>query len=289
MKKLRYSIEFFFIYIFFFILKFLPINFVSYFGGILFQIFGTFTKHHKIAVSNYKKIFFSLNDKEISKNVMKSWDNLGKTFIEFSILNKILDDKNNKIEIKGIEILQKIKNNNEQVIFFGLHQANWELLVPILDKFGISVGVIYRHINNSYIDQFILKIRKQTLTTTKTFFTPKGRKSAQDILKAINNKLSMFLLVDQKDSAGSKVKLFNLNVKTQVGFLKIARKYNLNLVPIQTIRKKINNFSIIIHPPFNPFQKNQTDIDSMLEIHKIIEQWIKTNPMQWFWQHNRFN
>ena len=289
MKKIRYFIEFIFLYIFFFILKFLPINFVSYLGGKLFQIFGAFTKYNKIAISNYKKIYCNLNDSEIKTNVINSWNNLGKTFIEFSILNKILDHKNNKIEIKGIEILQQIKKKNKQVIFFGLHQANWELLAPTIDKLGIDVGAIYRHINNPYIDQYILKIRKQSLTRNETFFTPKGKKSAKDILQAINNKLSVVLLIDQKDSAGDNVKLFNSNVKTQLGFLKIAKKYNLNLIPIQIVRKKINNFLIIFHPPLNFSQKKQTDIESMLEIHRIIEHWIDSNPTQWFWQHNRFN
>ena len=289
MKKIRHFIEYIFLHIFFSILKFLPINFVSYLGGIFFQIIGAFTRHHKIAMSNYKKIYSDLTDKEIKKNVIKSWNNLGKTFTEFSILSRILDRKNKKIEITGIEILQQIKKNKEQVIFFGLHQANWELLVPTIDKFGISVGGVYRHFNNPFIDQYILNKRQQILTRNETFFTPKGKKSAKDILNAINNKLSIIVLVDQKDSAGSNVKLFNLNVKTQLGFIKIAKKYNLNLIPVQTIRRKINNFSIIFHPPLNFLQKKQTDNESMLEIHKIIEQWINSNPTQWFWQHNRFS
>ena len=74
---------------------------------------------------------------------------------------------------------KQIKNNNEQVIFFGLHQANWELLVPTIDKFGISVGAIYRHINNPYIDKYILNKRKKTLTNKKTFFTAKGKRKCQ--------------------------------------------------------------------------------------------------------------
>ena len=35
------------------------------------------------------------------------------------------------------------------------------------------------------------------------------------------------MLIDQKDSAGEKISLFGKNVKTQIGFLKIARKYNM--------------------------------------------------------------
>ena len=134
-----------------------------------------------------------------------------------------------------------------------------------------------------------MKKREDTLTSKQTFFTPKGVKSAKDILQGIKEKLSMFVLIDQKDSAGNNVKLFNLNVKTQLGFLKIARKHNLRLIPIQTIRKKINNFTIIFHPPLSLFQTKQTDIESMVEIHKIVEKWITANPTQWFWQHNRFS
>ena len=79
-----------------------------------------------------------------------------------------------------------------------------------------------------------------------------------------------------------------MNVKTQIGFLKIARKNNLNLVPIQTVRKNNNNFKIIFHPSINPFRNQKNDIDAMIEIHKIIEEWIKEYPSQWLWQHKRF-
>ena len=123
----------------------------------------------------------------------------------------------------------------------------------------------------------------------KTFYTPKGKEGAKDILKAINKGLSMIILIDQKDSAGNNVKLFNHNVKTQLGFLKIARKYNLKLIPIQTIRNKINNFSLIFHPPLEPFQSQFSENEAMSNIHRIIEKWILTNPNQWLWQHRRFN
>ena len=128
-----------------------------------------------------------------------------------------------------------------------------------------------------------------TLHSSETFYTPKGKESAKEILSAINQGKSMILLIDQKDSAGSNVKLFNKNVKTQVGFLKIAKKNNLKLIPIQTIRKRINNFKIIFHPPINPFRNQNNDIDAMIEIHELIEKWIKEFPHQWLWQHKRFS
>ena len=51
----------------------------------------------------------------------------------------------------------------------------------------------------------------------------------------------MIILVDQKDSAGSNVKLFNLNAKTQLGFLKIAKRYKTQYI---SIKNKILHFSL---------------------------------------------
>ena len=289
MKHISYLFEFIIVFILFYIFRLIPINMVSLIGGKLFQITGPFSKSHKTAISNFKKVFPSLNKKEIKKNISKSWNNLGKTFIELTILNKLLNENNKRIKIVGIEHINQIKKKNEQVISFGIHQANWELLVPSLDKLGIRVGAIYRHINNPYINTFVVNIRSNTLHSKETFYTPKGRESAKEILSAINNGKSLILLIDQKDSAGSKVKLFNHNVKTQIGFLKIAKKHKLKLIPIQTIREKINHFKIIFHSPLNPYNIYRDDIDVMSEIHKLIEKWIIENPDQWLWQHKRFD
>ena len=289
MKKISYLLEFIIVLILFFIFRLIPMNLASLIGGKLFQIAGPFSQSHQTAIENFKKVFPTLNVKEIQTNISKSWNNLGRTFIELTILNKILNEKNKRIEIMGKEHLNQIKKKNEQVIFFGIHQANWELLVPSLDKLGIRVGAIYRHINNSYINTLIFNVRTKTLVSKETFYTPKGKESAKEILSAINQGKSIILLIDQKDNAGSTVKLFNHNVKTQIGFLKIAKKNNLKLIPIQNIREKINNFRIIFHPHLGPFNHNQTDIDVMSEIHKLIEKWIKENPDQWLWQHKRFD
>ena len=96
------------------------------------------------------------------------------------------------------------------------------------------------------------------------------------------------VLIDQKDSAGDLVKLFGISAKTQTGFIKIARKNNLKLIPLQNFRNK-SNFSIKFCEPIEINNKEINDTEVMLSIHKIIENWIMENPTQWFWQHNRFN
>ena len=114
-------------------------------------------------------------------------------------------------------------------------------------------------------------------------------KSAKEVINAIKNNLSIVLLIDQKDSAGEIVSFFNYPSKTQIGFIKLARKYNLKIIPIHNVRNKKNNFTLTFYPPLENISKGLSDIEVMEKIHSIIEKWIKDLPSNWFLQHNRFN
>ena len=127
------------------------------------------------------------------------------------------------------------------------------------------------------------------LKTKNSFYTPKGKVSAKDILEGVINNKNIFLLVDQKDSAGTLINFFGRKVKTQTGFLKIARKYNLKIIPMRNIRLPDNTLQITFEEPLGHSNDNISDDKKMLEINAIVERWIRENPENWFWQHKRFN
>ncbi len=252
------------------------------------MLLGKFSKYNQIAKNNCKMVFPSLNEKEITKIINNSWRNLGHNLFELTFLRKLLKDKH-KIEINGLEILERIKKENFPVIFFSIHSSNWEVCVPFLDQNNFKTGAIDRHINNTFFDKYVYKQRTSSLKTKDSFYTPKGKISAKEILEGVINNKNIFLLVDQKDSAGTTVNFFGKKVKTQIGFLKIARKYNLKIVPMKNIRLPNNNFQITFEQPLLHNNNKVSDEEKMLEINNIIEKWIRQNPDNWFWQHKRFN
>ena len=134
-----------------------------------------------------------------------------------------------------------------------------------------------------------MKIRNKSITSKNSFYTPKGKKSAKDIIESIRNETSIVLLIDQKDSAGEIVPFFNFPAKTQIGFVKISRKYKLRIVPVQNIRNNDDTFTLIFHKPLDKLSDSIKDEKVMENIHSIIEEWIKSNPSDWFLQHNRFS
>ena len=285
--KIKLSLEYFLIYIIYKFVSILPVNQVTNLGGFLFKLIGPLTKTQKIVRKNYLQIFPHANEIKILKESKLSWLNMGKTFFELLILPRIIADKS-KINLEGSANIADIINNNEQVVFVGIHESNWEILLPTIDKLGIGVAGIYRHINNSYINKLILNIRKKSVLSKKSFYTPKGKQSAKDIISGIKKGLSLVLLIDQKDSAGELIPFFNKLSKTQIGFLKLARKYNMKIIPVRNVRYKNNDFKVKFYPPLK-ISKNFSDIETMKIIHLMIEGWIKDCPSSWFLQHNRFS
>ena len=287
-KKIRFFFEFCIFYFLYIILSLLPINIVSNLGGIIFRSIGPLTKKHKIVIKNLLQIFPEINSTEIKRISKKNWVNTGKTFFELLVLPKLIN-ANQKIKIENIKYVNNILNKKEKVIFIGIHQSNWEILVASLDNLGISVGAIYRHINNPFINKFILNIRKKSISSKRSFYTPKGKQSAKDIIDGLKKNISVILLIDQKDSAGKIVNFFNFPSKTQIGFIKIAQKYKMKIIPIQNIRHAKTNFTLRFHQPIEINTNELSDIEFMSKIHKIVEKWIKSDPENWFLQHNRFN
>ena len=286
--KVKLYLEYYLIVLIHKFVSIISINFVSFLGGTIFKTIGPLTKTHKVVKKNLLQIFPDTNYNEIDRKAKLCWFNIGRTFFELLILPKLLKE-DGKIIIEGKKYLNEIITSKKKVIFISIHQSNWEILLPSIDKIGIPVGGIYRHINNSLINKLILKIRQKSIFSNKSFYTPKGKKSAKDIIGGIKNETSMVLLIDQKDSAGKIVNFFDYPTKTQIGFIKIARKYDMPIIPIENIRNKDNTFTLKFHKPINKIKSNLSDIEIMNNIHSIIEKWIKKNPSDWFLQHNRFS
>ncbi len=287
MKRIFYFFQFLFIKILFLFFKLLPLKTAKFIASIIFRIVGRLSNAHKTAIKNCKYVFPNYKEGKINSIVNKSWGNVGETICELLRFQEIYDK--NKIIIKGLNNIEFLRKNKKQAIFIGIHQSNWEVMVPMLDRLNLNVGGIYRHINNPYLDNLILDLRKKTLKGGKSFYTPKGKKSAKNLVQAVNNSLSIVLLIDQKDSSGENVYFFNRKVKTQTGFLKIARKFNLPIIPVKNKRLSNDKIELTFYEPIFHNNININDNLMMENIHSIIEKWITSNPSQWFWQHKRFN
>ena len=89
------------------------------------------------------------------------WNNYGRIFAEYMFIKKFREDRSKQnIIIEGQEILDKIRDKGNPVVFVSGHFSNFELMAMHIEKSGINLSTIYRPLNNIFFKPFNGKIRK---------------------------------------------------------------------------------------------------------------------------------
>ena len=155
MRFIKYLLQFIFIGLIFIIFRIIGLKLSRSFGSKIFLLLGPFFRSKKIIEKN---LLYAFSEKdELSRKVIISnmWKSYGKIFAEYLFIKYFRKDKtNNYIEVKGQEILDKIKTSNEPVIFISGHFDNFELMAMHIEKSGIDLAAIYRPLNNYFLNPF---------------------------------------------------------------------------------------------------------------------------------------
>ena len=161
MKYIKYFIQFLFAIIFLIICKLLGPKISSDLSGIIFEKVGPYFRSKKLIHSNIKNSIPGIDSNNLNKMVNLMWNNYGRVFAEYMFIKNFrLGKLSSKIKIDGQEILDEIKNQNKQVIFFSGHFGNFELMAMHLEKTGINLSAIYRPLNNIFLNFIMERIRK---------------------------------------------------------------------------------------------------------------------------------
>ena len=290
MKVIKYFFEFISIISLFCIFKIIGLRNASNMGSLLGKFIGPLFRSKDVTKQNIKNAFVAIDIKKETEIINNMWSNIGRTFAEYIFLKDFRLNKTNfdHIKIKGTNYLEEIKKNNETVVFFSAHLANFELMAMELDKFGIKCAAIYRPLNNFFLNPLMEYLRMKYICPNQI---PKGRKGMREIISKIKDGYSIALMVDQRVSEGSRTLFFNKPAHTTTIPAQLALKYNCKLVPISLERKEGTNFEMTIHKPYKIQKTGNDDEDTKnitLQINQIMEKIIIENPTQWIWSHNRW-
>ena len=282
MKLIKYFIQFLIISILFFLFKVLGLKLSSRFSKNLFSLLGPFFRSKKIINENILKAFPNLKKNEINKISKTMWENYGRILSEYIFLNEFrLKDK---VEIKGQEILDRIKKDNERVIFVSGHFNNFELMAMHIEKSGIDLAAIYRPLNNKFLNYFMEKIRKKYICKNQI---KKGISGTKQLLSFFKKGSSIALMIDQRVSEGTRSNFFNHEAFTTTIPAQFVRKFGCKIVPIYIERIKGVNFKLTIYPAIK-FPVSESTNSITLNLNLILEKMILKNPGQWIWSHNRW-
>ena len=285
MSIIKYFFEFLIIIIFFIFFKILGLKFASYVGGKLGNLFGPFFRSNKKIKSNVLRAFPNLETNEIQKITNMMWNNYGRILSEYMFIKKFRRSKfNYNITVIGQEILDKIKNGGEQVIFVSGHFNNFELMAMQIENFGIDVAAIYRPLNNIFLNKPMERIRIKNICNNQI---KKGKAGTRKLIEMFKNGYSIALMIDQRVSEGISVKLFNRNCLTTTIPAQLAKKYGCDVVPVYVERINKINFKMYFYEPLN-FEKSLSIFEITTKLNNTLEKMILKNTDQWIWSHDRW-
>lgn len=287
-KKIKYYLEYTLLIFYFYFSKIIGIRLSSLFGGIILLIFGKFSSKSKLALININKVFPNLSVKKKKAIVSKMWFHFGRIMGEYPHLDKINIEKNkNQVKVYNASNFKNSCKNNDNCIFFSAHIGNWELTSHPITQSGNSMWFIYRAPNNYLVDNLLSKIRiKYGVNLIK-----KGSEGARQCIRVLKTKKqNLGMLIDQKMNDGIKSNFFGYKVMTASAIAKFSIKFKCPIIPVLCIRTKGVNFNITYFPeiPYSHILKLKTEECIMNYLNTYVEKWIKDNPEQWMWAHNRW-
>lgn len=268
------------------LLRALPVDWASGFGGWLFRTLGPLTPVNRTASDNLRLAFPDLNDREHARLLKAQWDNVGRAFAEFPLMDRIRP-ATGRVEVVNAERLAEIRDHGEPVVFISGHFANWEVMPATIVESGVTCLMTYRAMNNPLIDK---RVKDGRAAYGVELFAPKGE-ATRDLMSALSNGQSVALMNDQKFNAGLALPFFGHIAHTAPGPSRLALKYDAPLQTMSVERTKGARYRVVVHEPIHLEQSGDRTRDIETAVRRVnewVEARVRERPEEWFWVHKRW-
>ena len=253
-----------------------------------YVLYYVFSYRKSVVRENLKLAFPKMPKKERLKLEKNIFRNLTDVFLEtFKSINVSEEELKKRFVFKYPEVLERVYNNNQNVIVMCSHYCCWEWVFGVRNVTNFKINAIYKQLSNKYFDRLTKSRRSKfgaNMIKTKDTFKEISRKSE---LKELN----WYGFASDQSPKKSKAVYWNyfLNnwVPIHIGAEVIAKKYNMAIVfmDVQKVKRGYYeaSFSLITDKPkdFKDFQLTEKYI-------RIVEKQIQNKPEYYTWTHRRF-
>ena len=246
----------------------------------------------KKAEKHLAMCFPNKTSKEINQIVKIIFKYEAKNFFELLNFPKMSDkffDSIAQMEQEQKNIFDKLLSRKKGLLVLSGHLGNWEILAAGVAK-HYPVNVVAKKI---YIEELNnMLVRYRNMKNVKVILRSE-LSSARKMLKALKNNEVLAMLIDQDTSVQSVfVDFFGMPASTPLGLASIALKVGTPVV--LGVDKRLSNGThkfTISDEIIPPKSTGNFDIDVKnftAKLTKYLEDFIRENPEQWVWFHERW-
>lgn len=261
-------------------------RFVGYLG------FWAVPKYRKIALENLKQSFKDKTTSEIRKIALESYCESAWGALE---VMKLALDKNvhqklkDLVEIEGSQYLDDELKKGKGLICISAHFGNFPIMTTRLSLEGYPFNLVMRFAD----DEAVTDIWKEVMRNVgiNVISARPRRRAVVESLRWLRAGKPLCLHSDQNKTNGVYVDFFRRPAGTVEGPARLHLRTGAPMVCGFIVREDRYHHKIIITPPLDIklTGDDQKDIFNITQAFtKVIEEFVRKYPRQWWWMHDRW-
>jgi len=274
------------------ILRGLPPDKALNFAERIARHIGPWTGRHRVATENLRKAYPEKTEDEIEAIARDMWANMARLAVEYVFIDKLFDfdpeaSQPGRVEVSGIDLFLRIRDEKKPHIMFTAHIGNFEFLPIAAATYGLDVTSLFRPPNNPFIADYIHRTRQSAMGG----LVPSRAGAALQLARILESGSNVGALVDQKFRRGVRTTFFNRPCLTNPLVPKLARQYDCDVYPARCIRLPGGRYRLEIMEKLElPRDKDgAVDVTRMSQLlNDVVEEWVREHPGQWMWFHRRW-
>ncbi|MDR1476982.1 MAG: hypothetical protein LBI17_02540 [Rickettsiales bacterium] len=267
----------------------MPASVASAVGGAIGRLVGRFMgRYDRLMEANLDIAFPRISKKERVRLKRGMWDMIGRYVSEPAHFGYMLRNHKRYLTLVNDAVLEKLRG--KPFIIFFAHSGSMGLAAIPFALRGVPCSVIYKYPSNNLTNSLVTRTFGRGLGPFS--FIPNAGNGTKEAMRVLSGGGAVVLVPDQKFYSGLPTSFFGAKVQSPQGAARLAAHFDCPLLPLQLVRVKGLRHKIIFHPPFMPFKSKDRERDAIRTTQKIndmIEKWIRENPEQWFWVHDRWD
>lgn len=267
------------------ILRVLPIGVGAAAMGAAWRLFGPLTKLHERALRNLAFAFPNIEPAERQRIAAAQWDNLGRTFAEIFVIDRIVAEPRRHELVVSRELDKRLRASGG-IIGTSMHAANWEVAAFPLRRYRAVAG-LYQKINNPLCDAYVATLRRHVFNGG--LFT-KGAKTPGRIMQWLRDGNGVGVLVDSHEGRGIPVTALGRSTLANPFPAMVARRLGIPLLAIRPSRLPGSRFRVeVVEIPVPVTDNPKADVaDATQALTYKFDAWIRERPGEWMWVQHRW-
>lgn len=289
-RGIKYPVLVFLIKVFIVFIRLFPrswiLFFTKYFGKLAFWV----VKSERVrTINNLKLIYTEKSDKEIRSMAKEVFANQAMNFGDYvRTLHYTTRKQFEKIvDIEGEEYLKEAYEKGKGVLCLMSHTGSWEFSAILPSVMGYSTTALSRPLPNPRIDKLIVKYRQ-----SRGLKNISRGDAYSKLLASLADGDCTIIMIDQDTAVpGIFIDFLGKTAYTPTGAARLAFDSRSEVVPMFIKRQKNNRHLFKIYPAMSFIDTGNVDDDIMKNTQQysdIIGEFIKENPTQWVWMHERW-